>query len=42
MAVRVEVLQRFVKSVLTAVKLVAKFWRFVDLVLTTKKPVKNM
>ena len=41
-AVRVGVLLRFVESVLTVVKIVARFRRFMDSVLTTKKPVKSM
>ena len=39
---RVEYLQRFLESVFTAVKLVARFWRSVDSVLNTEKHVRSM
>ena len=38
----VEGLYRFVECILSAVKIVARFWRFVGSVLTTEKPVKSM
>ena len=42
MAMHVKGLKRYVVLVLTAVKLVARFWRFVKSVLTTQKPVRRM
>ena len=39
---RVEYLQRFLESVFTALKLVARFWRLVDSVLNTEKHVRSM
>ena len=38
----VEGLKRYMVSVLTAIKLVARFWRFVKSVLTTQTPVRRM
>ena len=34
--------ERYVVSVLTAVKLVARVWMFLESVFTTKKPVRRM